>query len=140
MLKPLSLLSVRFFLALTCFLIMLPFSLSAQISSNGNNWYDNGQNSVEQASRRAYVNTPGAAKNIILFLGDGMGPSTVTAARIYAGQQQGLSGEEYALSFEHFPWVGLVKTYNTDAQVPDSAGYHDCHHGRRKNPFRRHWY
>lgn len=122
MLKPLSLASVRFILTFFCGLTILPSSLYAQIFSNGNNWYDNGQSSVEQASRRAYVNTPGAAKNIILFLGDGMGPSTVTAARIYAGQQQGLSGEEYALSFEHFPWVGLVKTYNTDAQVPDSAG------------------
>lgn len=129
MFKPISTLaalsvrfSVRFFPVLSCFLIMLPSGLSAQISINGNDWYDNGQNTVEQASRRVYVNTPGAAKNIILFLGDGMGPSTVTAARIYAGQQQGLTGEEYALSFEHFPWAGLVKTYNTDAQVADSAG------------------
>ena len=29
------------------------------------------------------------AKNVILFIGDGMGISTVTAARIYAGQKQG---------------------------------------------------
>jgi alkaline phosphatase len=60
--------------------------------------------------------------SVILFLGDGMGVSTVTAARIFAGQQQGHSGEEHALSFERFPNVALVKTYNTDAQVADSAG------------------
>lgn len=64
----------------------------------------------------------GAAKNIILFLGDGMGVSTVTAARILEGQQRGENGEENFLSFEHFPFSGLVKTYNTDAQTPDSAG------------------
>ena len=63
-----------------------------------------------------------SAKNVILFLGDGMGISTVTAARIFAGQQQGLSGEEYDLAFDTFNHVALIKTYNTDAQVPDSAG------------------
>ncbi len=65
---------------------------------------------------------PAQAKNVILFLGDGMGISTVTAARIFAGQQQGASGEEYDLSFDKFENVALVKTYNTNAQVPDSAG------------------
>lgn len=63
-----------------------------------------------------------ARRNVILFLGDGMGVSTVTAARIFAGQQKGQTGEEYSLSFEHFPDLALIKTYNTDAQVPDSAG------------------
>lgn len=62
------------------------------------------------------------AKNIILFIGDGMGISTITAARIYEGQKRGETGEENSLSFERFPNVALVKTYNTNAQVPDSAG------------------
>jgi alkaline phosphatase len=48
--------------------------------------------------------------------------STVTAARILAGQRLGLAGEEHELSFEKFDNVALVKTYNTDRQVPDSAG------------------
>ncbi|WP_416220581.1 alkaline phosphatase, partial [Escherichia coli] len=30
----------------------------------------------------------GEAKNVIFFLGDGMGPVTVTAARIYKGEKQ----------------------------------------------------
>ncbi|MEM9623430.1 MAG: alkaline phosphatase, partial [Pseudomonadota bacterium] len=62
------------------------------------------------------------SQNVILFVGDGMGISTVTAARIFAGQQQGATGEEHSLSFERFANVALIKTYNTDAQVPDSAG------------------
>ena len=65
---------------------------------------------------------PQGPRNVILFLGDGMGVSTVTAARIYAGQQAGEPGENHSLAFERFPHVALVKTYNTDAQVPDSAG------------------
>ncbi len=62
------------------------------------------------------------AKNIILFVGDGMGVSTVTAARILEGQLRGESGEENLLSFDRFPNVALSKTYNTNQQTPDSAG------------------
>ncbi len=62
------------------------------------------------------------AKNVILFIGDGMGISTITAARIYEAQKRGETGEENQLSFEKFDHVALVKTYNTNAQVPDSAG------------------
>jgi alkaline phosphatase len=61
-------------------------------------------------------------RNVILFVGDGMGVSTVTAARIHAGQLAGGTGEEHSLSFDEFPHVALVKTYNVDRQVPDSAG------------------
>lgn len=63
-----------------------------------------------------------AAKNVILFVGDGMGISTITAARIFDGQSQGKLGEEHQLSFETFDHLALIKTYNTNAQVPDSAG------------------
>ncbi|MFQ5534612.1 MAG: alkaline phosphatase [Sphingomonadales bacterium] len=64
----------------------------------------------------------GPARNIILFIGDGMSVTTVTAARIYEGQQRGATGEENFLSFEKFPYLALSKTYNTDMQTPDSAG------------------
>lgn len=66
--------------------------------------------------------TASGRRNVILFVGDGMGVATITAARIFAGQQAGGSGEEYQLSFERFPNLALIKTYNTDAQVADSAG------------------
>jgi len=64
----------------------------------------------------------GNAKNVIVFLGDGMSLTTVAAARILEGQRLGGSGEEHALSWEQFPATGLSKTYNTDSQTPDSAG------------------
>ena len=53
----------------------------------------------------------GTAKNVILFLGDGMGLSTIAAARILEGQRQGASGEEQRLAFEEFPYTALVRTY-----------------------------
>ncbi|NXV42994.1 PPBI phosphatase, partial [Uria aalge] len=86
------------------------------------------------------------AKNIILFMGDGMGLPTMSAARIYKGQLAGGSGEESVLAMETFPHVALAKvsgaalgvallplpetplipacfqTYTIDRQVPDSAG------------------
>ena len=62
------------------------------------------------------------ARGVVLFVGDGMGVSTVTAARILDGQNRGEPGEENYLAFERFPHVALVKTYNVDAQVSDSAG------------------
>ncbi|KAM9358375.1 intestinal-type alkaline phosphatase [Symphorus nematophorus] len=62
------------------------------------------------------------AKNLILFLGDGMGVPTVTAARILKGQMAGKSGEETSLVMDTFPHLALSKTYNVDQQMPDSAG------------------
>lgn len=75
-----------------------------------------------EAVRRAGVAGAGTAKNVIFFLGDGMGVSTVTAARILAGQQRGGPGEDYSLSFETLGATGLAKTYNVNSQTADSAG------------------
>ncbi|XP_075725935.1 alkaline phosphatase, tissue-nonspecific isozyme-like isoform X3 [Rhipicephalus microplus] len=73
----------------------------------------------EKLSRQPVTNL---AKNVVLFLGDGMGVSTVTAARIYKGQSKyNNSGEEYVLSWERFPYVALSKTYGLDTQTSDSA-------------------
>ena len=57
----------------------------------------------------------GAPKNIIFFLGDGMGMTTMTAARIYA------VGEEGDLTMDTLPETAFVKTFSNDAQVTDSA-------------------
>ena len=62
------------------------------------------------------------ARNLILFVGDGMSLPTVAAARMLAGQRSGQPGEETRLSFEDLPYTALARTYNTDSQTPDSAG------------------
>ncbi len=82
-------------------------------------WWQQGRETVERAAARTPTTQ---ARNVILFLGDGMGVSTVSAARILAGQIEGRSGEEHLLHFETFPVTGLSKVYNTNQQVPDSAG------------------
>ena len=55
------------------------------------------------------------AKNVIFFLGDGMGPTTLTAARIYK------YGEEGNLQMQNLPYTARLKTYSNDAQTTDSA-------------------
>lgn len=82
-------------------------------------WQRDGQEAVARAKR---LRPRGKrAKNIILFVGDGMGVATITAARILEGQQRGSSGEENLLSFERLPYVALSKTYSVNQQTSDSA-------------------
>nr|XP_002739529.2 PREDICTED: alkaline phosphatase, tissue-nonspecific isozyme-like [Saccoglossus kowalevskii] len=89
-------------------------------SQSAEEWIKQGKDELEKYLKlEQNTNT---AKNVILFLGDGMGIATVTSARIYKGQLAGQTGEEFVLGFEGLPRAGLIKTYNTDFQVPDSAG------------------
>jgi alkaline phosphatase len=82
-------------------------------------WFDSGRAAVERAS--GFAADSGRARNVILFVGDGMGIATITAARILAGQRRGESGEENSLSFERLPWLALSKTYSVNQQTSDSA-------------------
>ena len=63
----------------------------------------------------ANVHAAPAAKNIIFFLGDGMGATTITAARIYKYKEEGL------LNMEKMERSARIKTYSNDAQTTDSA-------------------
>jgi alkaline phosphatase len=73
-------------------------------------------------AEKSVQSTKKVARNIILFVGDGMGVSTVTSARIFDGQRKGKSGEEHQLEFEKDAYLALAKVYNSNQQVPDSAG------------------
>lgn len=55
------------------------------------------------------------AKNIIMFLGDGMSHPSIAAARVAMGD------ESMKLSFENFPYTASSKTYCIDLQVSESA-------------------
>src|SRR3989304_5361503 len=86
-------LAIAFFL-----LVLAPFSCS--------------QEGVPPASPSAPT---GTAKNIILFIGDGMGFEQVKAAGMYEGGAAG------TLSFEAFPYPGSTKPLNAEGGVTDSA-------------------
>lgn len=82
-------------------------------------WLRSGRSALEAALK--YRPNTQKAKNSIIFIGDGMSLTTITAARILYGQLLNKSGEEEQLSFEKLNNVALIKTYNVDQQVPDSA-------------------
>ncbi|XP_044532464.1 intestinal-type alkaline phosphatase-like [Gracilinanus agilis] len=83
-------------------------------------WNRQAAEAIKTAQQLQPIQT--AAKNLILFLGDGMGVPTVTATRILKGKMSGNLGPETPLAMDRFPYVALSKTYNVDRQVPDSAG------------------
>ncbi|XP_045139369.1 alkaline phosphatase-like [Portunus trituberculatus] len=82
-------------------------------------WMDHGRRELNEALQQTQITNK--AKNVILFLGDGMGITAMTAGRIMKGQKKGHSGEEESLVWDRFSNMGLLKTYNLDRQVPDSA-------------------
>ena len=55
------------------------------------------------------------AKNVIFVLGDGMGPSVVTAARIFKYKEEG------SLNMDKLERTARIKTFSNDAQTTDSA-------------------
>ncbi len=64
--------------------------------------------------------TPKAAKNVILFIGDGLSIAHRTAARILSkGIVEGKYGGELAI--DDMPYMALVSTAGTDSIVTDSA-------------------
>jgi len=61
------------------------------------------------------ANAAGEATNVIFFLGDGMGPTTITASRIYK------YGEAGSLNMDKLKRTARIKTFSKDAQTTDSA-------------------
>lgn len=64
-------------------------------------WESSGQQILKETLNRKMNNK--VAKNLIIFVADGMSLPTQMATRMY------MRGEEKVLSFETFPYVGLSK-------------------------------
>ncbi|XP_053698670.1 alkaline phosphatase, tissue-nonspecific isozyme-like [Sabethes cyaneus] len=77
-------------------------------------WINSGQLLLQEQLSKNQLNQ-GVAKNLIIFIADGMSITTQTATRVFMG------GEQMQLSFEQFPYVGLAKTYCINYQVSDSG-------------------
>ena len=99
-----------------CVLASIAASIAAPRAARAeeeNAWRAEGRAAIARA-RALEADSSKQAKNLILFVGDGMGMSTITAARIFDGQRRGKLGEENALAFESFPYVALSKTYSVE--------------------------
>ncbi|XP_053612177.1 membrane-bound alkaline phosphatase-like isoform X1 [Plodia interpunctella] len=82
-------------------------------------WYNEARAAIEKRSKRDPDQN--VARNLIMFLGDGMSIPTLAAARALKGQKLDRTGEEEELFFESFPGLGLAKTYCVNQQIADSA-------------------
>lgn len=80
----------------------------AGAAGTARNGFDDRQHDDRQSGGRR-------AKNVIFFIGDGMGVSTVTAARVFS---VGVDGQ---LVLDQFPQTALSRTYAADSITPDSA-------------------
>ncbi len=92
----------------------------ADMPQKDNPWFKDAQRVIQAKKARKPITQK--AKNVILLVSDGNGIGTNYATRLYMGQQSGGYGDEYVLPHEKFPYLALAKTYNTNAQTPDSAG------------------
>ncbi|XP_062408036.1 alkaline phosphatase, tissue-nonspecific isozyme [Sardina pilchardus] len=106
-------------LVVMCVLLSAGLTFAAVEEENPEFWRSLARDDLDAALHRK-LNT-NVAKNIMLFLGDGMGVTTITAARILKGQLQNRTGEETIMAMDTFPYVGMAKVYTVDFQIPDSA-------------------
>lgn len=84
-------------------------------------WYNRNEEIIKQKISSFNLkpeNLP-RVKNVILFIGDGMGLTTVTATRTY--KQQKTKNEDAKLAFDDFPATAFVKTDTANSQISESA-------------------
>lgn len=92
-----------------------------EVPTSAAGWFEAGRQAVVENRHDRGIRHTQRAKNVILFVGDGMGVSTVTAARILEGQLRGRDGEYNRLSFEEFPYLAHSVTASANQQTSDSA-------------------
>ncbi|XP_017129307.2 alkaline phosphatase [Drosophila elegans] len=78
-------------------------------------WHDKAQSILADKLASHNKLNENRAKNVILFLGDGMSIHTIAATRAFMGDSN------KQVFFEKFPYLGLSKTYAVDERTPDSA-------------------
>ncbi len=94
---------------------------AGEIKQISNQWFKDGQATIAQKLMKQTRITK-KAKNVILLVADGNGVGSNYATRLYMGQKAGGYGDEFVMPKEALPNLALIKTYNTNAQTPDSAG------------------
>ena len=72
-------------------------------------WLQEGQDELKTAFHMTQRQNWNIAKNVILFIGDGMASTTITAARVFKGQTEKVNGREALLEWELFPHTGLSR-------------------------------
>ena len=101
-------------------LVSATAAMAQDLPQASSQWFTDGQAHIEAMMARQ-PNTS-RAKNVIVLVADGNGVGTNYAVRLMDGQLKGMLGEENVLPYETPEFhSALVKTYNINAQTPDSA-------------------
>ncbi|KAM3182323.1 hypothetical protein ACTXT7_012623 [Hymenolepis weldensis] len=86
-----------------------------------------------QRTNTYYLKPTKPAKNVILFLGDGMGAPTVSAGRFFKAEMEGRIGAANpTMDFEDWPFHTLCRTYDLHTEVTDSASSSTAYLGGTK--------
>ncbi|XP_074030665.1 alkaline phosphatase 12 [Leptinotarsa decemlineata] len=95
--------------------VILIYQLSpvTNFKEDQSHWRKTGERELNEAINKKIIES--VAKNVILFVADGMGITTSTSARIYG------RGESGHLAWEKFNNIGVLKTYSANKLVPDSC-------------------
>ena len=85
-------------------------ALGLQLSATGHeaDWTKLAQDNLKLDIQRKLPRIQ-KADNLILFIGDGMGPSTVTTARWHQSQEDGTKGYNTHLAWDRWPVTGMAK-------------------------------
>ncbi|VDN09809.1 unnamed protein product [Dibothriocephalus latus] len=85
-------------------------------------WQKEAEQFIKDACKRhPILKSEPRAKNVILFLGDGMGIPTVAASRFYLADRAGKNGSALKHPFESWPYSTVARTYDLETVVTDSA-------------------
>jgi alkaline phosphatase len=111
-----------FWMTFTCCCI-LPTKSNENPSTSENfkqYWYERNIRLINEKLSRLNLKAESLpkVKNVILFIGDGMGSTTITATRVF--KKQKFSFDE-RLSFDDFQATAFVQTDSLNSQIPDSA-------------------
>ena len=103
------------FVAFLCFLCTINCASDWSGDKDPQRWNDYAFDKI-QANLKKRMNT-NLAKNVILFLGDGMGISTITGGRIMKGQLKNQTGEEVVTNMEDAEFTGLSKVIRDEMRL-----------------------
>lgn len=113
--------NICYLLIVDIYFFFIYFSLARGQKEDADYWKRIAEDELDNALK--LNSNKGKAKSGILFIGDGMGVTTITASRWLKIQNEKLTGSKNSLlSWESWPFVALSRTYNVDLLTPDSAG------------------
>lgn len=105
------------------FLLLLTIAQCRNAPANSQHnkfyWYDKNINLLHNRMRTIQIESLPRVRNVIIFIGDGMGLSTITASRTL--KRQITQNPNAQMIFDEFPATAFMQTDINNSQIPESA-------------------